>query len=338
MTIKIRLILFLGIVASSVLCGLPGEVFGRNISHERIFIPSAFLLKRGNLDILFSTSSFSEDSVISAGSVTFDRLSFFFSPTGEVQLEFGTSDLDGNEGRVIFNPLLDNVSSADLTDYGIRIQLQKNVPPEPEKINLSSALTVGVKSTPVRLRGPLTDETVRILVAQLIYSTGVTDKLTTHAYFSTGRFTGDFSSGNLNTMGLGADYSVMKGKNYEITFQGNGILNLYSFRRPTFQTVRVTDFNLLANADISNRLSLFIGYGLASDSLSDQSTREKIIGVNFSPDFDLDRYLAKMKAKKEKPAEIKPPEEKKETPAEPPVETPEEKKEEPKQEGTSSPP
>jgi hypothetical protein len=216
-----------------------------------------------------------------------------------------------NGGRAVINPFWNNTTSANAWEGGFKVVLSKTEPPADTKAQyLPNGFAVGANYSSASLNGTV-DNTEDFANAYLVYTGALSDKLTAHTYFSSGRFSGDVHGGSLNTIGVGVDYDVAKHRENRLQIQANAKLNVYNFRSPAFNSTRVTDYDVSLNYFIAHDVKAILGYGFIGDSNTNANSNEFFWGLQFGAG-GIHKHK---KAEEQKPAETKPAEEK---PAEPP--------------------
>jgi hypothetical protein len=203
----------------------------------------------------------------------------------KVAASFRVTDHDLAGGLGLISPLLDYQDSAKSYTLDLTLNLL-NVPATPADPDnevafaAGSAFNAGVSGTQYQLDagGLSRDET--LMKAYLMYSTDLTEEMRAHTYFSTGRLSGDTHTGSMNRVGAGLDYALIDGRR-PLTLMANGILDIYNFREPSFNTGRVSRFDLGMRYRVSRDWYASVGWVTANDSENETSGSGIFAGLNF---------------------------------------------------------
>jgi hypothetical protein len=109
-----------------------------------------------------------------------------------------------------------------------------------------------------------------MLRAYLVYTTDLSPEMRAHTIFTTSRLSGDSSSGSVNRVGAGLDYTLVDGK-HPLTLMANGILDVYNFREPDFNTSRISRFDVGLRYRVARDWYASLGYTTHNDSENDAS-------------------------------------------------------------------
>jgi len=213
------------------------------------------------------------------------KLRYTFNPTSAVSFLYATHELGGAESYGLLTPLFDNQDSGTSLGFDFNVNLM-DVPATPadkEKnvaFSAGSSFGLGLAGTMYKLEaGPLS-ENETLFNAYLVYSTDLTEELRAHTYFSSGRLTGDTHTGSVNRVGAGLDYTVIPGRR-PLTLMANGVLDIYNFRKPTFNTSRVSTFEVGLRYHLAKDWFTSVGWTTVNDSENDVSGSGLFAGVNF---------------------------------------------------------
>lgn len=253
-------------------------------------VPSAFTLPKGMLSLGFLYRDFDEDSIESQGGITSTGFRIDYGISDNVEISLRLWQNDTNNGRAVISPFWNDTITADMWETDIKLLLSGDPRPPSGPIaeeKPPNAFSIGISHQDSTLSREGVDDDLRILTGYATYSTYLSPRLATHTYFSTGRFTGDLLSGTMNTLAVGMDYDLLdvRGK-LKLTLDGS--LDIYNFRRSSFSATRVSHVNVGLVYAVTNNVEISAGYGLHSDSDSDQSSTEFNVGLSYVFDtFDL---------------------------------------------------
>jgi hypothetical protein len=248
-------------------------------------IPDAVPDLEGKLNVSWNHQQLDLEGPFSDSSSSHDylKLKYTFSPTTAASIRYGSHDLSGDLG--IVSPLFDNKDSASSLEFDFAINLlnMEAVPADPANnvpFGAGSALNLGVAATFYQLdEGPISQNET-LLKAYLAYSTDLTEKLRAHTYFSTGRLSGDNASGSVNRIAAGLDYELIDGCR-PLVLMADGILDVYNFRQPSFNTSRLSQFNIGLRYKFADQWYGSLGWQTINDSENDASGSGLFAGVNF---------------------------------------------------------
>lgn len=211
------------------------------------------------------------------------KLRYTFSPDVAGSFRYQTLSLPGGPG--MFTPLYDNADGAAAMEFDLALNLL-NVAPTPadeaKKVEWAAGSAFGIGLNAARHsieQGPLAQEDT-LLKAYLVYSTDLTDKLRAHTYFSSGRLSGDSHSGSVNRIAAGLDYTITPGCK-PLVVMANGVLDVYNFRQPAFNTNRITRFDLGVRYRFAEDWYASLGWTSLNDSENDASGSGLFAGLNF---------------------------------------------------------
>jgi hypothetical protein len=213
------------------------------------------------------------------------KLRYAFNPKSALTFRYATHELGGAESYGLLTPLFDNQDSGTSLGFDFNINLM-DVPATPaDKENnvaysAGSSFGLGLAGTMYKLEaGPLS-ENETLFNAYLVYSTDLTEELRAHTYFSSGRLAGDTHTGSVNRVGAGLDYAVIPGRR-QLTLMANGVLDIYNFRKPTFNTSRVSTFEVGLRYRLAKDWFTSVGWTTVNDSENDVSGSGLFAGVNY---------------------------------------------------------
>jgi hypothetical protein len=216
------------------------------------------------------------------------KLRYQFNPKVAGTLGYSHHNLTGDLG--IISPIFNNQDSADAWNFDIGMNLShtdrlaadagKNTPFTP-----GSDFTIGVAGEFDHGSKGAVSESTSLLKAYLLYSTDLTEEMRAHAYFSSGRISGGGRSGSVNTVGAGLDYDLATGE-HPLTLMADGILDVYNFRDPTFNTSRVSRFDVGLRYKMSRGLYANAGWMTVNDSENNAGGSGIFAGLNWVQEND----------------------------------------------------
>ena len=211
------------------------------------------------------------------------RFGYQFSDKLNASFHFGSHDLSGGLG--LTSPIFSNLDSAQ--SYGVQLDMnllnEPAVPAGPEDGSVwtpGSAFSIGFIGNSYSLDRSGVGETETELGAYLAYSTDLTEELRGHTYFSTSRLTGDNASGSANRVGAGLDYLLMGGDR-PLVLMANGIIDIYNFRQPQFNTSRISRFDFGLRYKLAREWDAQLGWSTFNDSEEDSSGSGIFAGINW---------------------------------------------------------
>lgn len=216
------------------------------------------------------------------------KLRYQVSPDANVAVQYGTHSLGGGVG--LLNPLFDNQDDATSLGFDLRLNLLNEAakydpPADPNGepvFTAGSAFDVGVGMDRLKLSGAL-DQDDTLLRAYLAYSTDLSEQLRAHTYFSTGRVSGDSHTGSMNRVAAGLDYTLTPGS-HPLVLMADAILDVYNFRAPTFNTSRITSFDVGMRYGFNPNLYGSLGWMTYNDSENDASGSGLFAGLQWISD------------------------------------------------------
>jgi len=211
------------------------------------------------------------------------KLRYTFSPKISAALRYSTHDLVGEYG--LLTPLFDGQDKADVFSFDLNLNLL-NVPMTPAdpdnevSFEAGSSFGLGLVGGVYQLdQGGLSQQD-SLLKAYLAYSTDLTEEMRAHTYFSTGRISGDSHTGSVNRIAAGLDYTLIGGRR-PLVLMGNGILDIYNWRKPEFNTSRISRFDVGLRYQFARDWHATVGWVTINDSENDASGSGLFAGVNF---------------------------------------------------------
>ncbi len=248
-------------------------------------IPDAVPDPENTYNLSFSTLSVNTDGPITSerSSHQLLRLGYQFSDKLNASFHFNSHDLAGGIG--LTNPIFSNLDSAQ--SYGLRLEMNLlNEPATPAGPDNNpawvpgSAFSIGFLGNIYNLDRSGVGEQETEVGAFLAYSTDLTEEMRGHTYFSTSRLTGDNSSGSLNRVGAGLDYLLNDGER-PLVLMANGLIDIYNFRQPQFNTSRISRFDLGLRYRMSRQWDAQLGWSTFNDSEQDSSGSGLFAGINW---------------------------------------------------------
>lgn len=211
------------------------------------------------------------------------KLRYTFSPKVAASLRYTANDLVSGYGLI--TPVLNNVDSSGSYTANLDMNLMTTPRVEADKANnvafaAGSAFGIGLTATQYLLKADDLDQNETLIAAYLIYSTDLTEEMRAHTYFSSGRLSGDAYTGSVNRVGAGLDYTLMPGKR-PLELMANGVLDIYNFRQPSFNTSRVSRFDFGLRYRIAQDWYATLGWATVNDSESNNSGSGLFGGINY---------------------------------------------------------
>lgn len=211
------------------------------------------------------------------------KLRYTFSPKVAASLRYTANDLVSGYGLI--TPVLNNVDSSGSLTANIDMNLMTTPRVNADKANnvafaAGSAFGLGLTGTQYLLKAGGLDQNETLIAAYLIYSTDLTEEMRAHTYFSSGRLSGDAYTGSVNRVGAGLDYTLMPGKR-PLELMANGVLDIYNFRQPSFNTSRVSRFDFGLRYRVAQDWYATIGWATVNDSESNNSGSGLFGGINY---------------------------------------------------------
>lgn len=211
------------------------------------------------------------------------RLGYQFSDKLNASFHIGSHDLSGGLG--LTNPIFSNLDSAQ--SYGLQLDMnllnEAAIPAGDQDGSVwtpGSAFSIGFLGNVNQLDRSGIGESETELGAYLAYSTDLTEEMRGHTYFSTSRLTGDNASGSANRVGAGLDYLLMDGDK-PLVLMANGIIDIYNFRQPQFNTSRISRFDLGLRYKMAREWDAQLGWSTFNDSEQDSSGSGIFAGINW---------------------------------------------------------
>jgi hypothetical protein len=214
------------------------------------------------------------------------KLRYTFSPDAAGSVYYRQHSLSGNVGVV--NPVFDNQDEATAYGFDLRLNLLNEASryekaDDPKSFVAGSAFDAGVSLERLLLNAGTLDQSDMLLRAYLAYSTDLSEQLRAHTFFSTGRISGDTHTGSVNRIGAGLDYQLSDGE-HPLTLMADAVLDLYNFRQPTFNTSRITSFDVGLRYGINENLFASLGWMTYNDSENDASGSGLFAGLQWLTD------------------------------------------------------
>ena len=248
-------------------------------------VPDAFPDLPGKFSFGYSHHAIKLEGALNDDSVAHDyfRLRYTFNPKTAFSFRYGSHDLVGGTG--LLTPMFNSIDRADSFDFDLNLNLL-NVPTTPadpetgEGFAAGSAFGIGFAGTLYQMdMGDLTRDD-SLLKAYLVYTTDLSPEMRAHTIFATGRLAGDDQSGSVNTVGAGLDYTLVGGDR-PLTLMANGVLDVYNFREPDFNTSRISRFDIGLRYQFAEDWYASAGYTTHNDSENDNSGNGIFASVQF---------------------------------------------------------
>jgi hypothetical protein len=211
------------------------------------------------------------------------KLRYTFSPKVAASFRYTVSDLAGGFGLV--TPVYNDVDSAQAytLDLGMNLMNVPRTPADPAKqvaFAAGSSFGIGVNGTQYKLTAGTLDQSEMLINAYLVYSTDLTEEMRAHTYFSSGRLSGDTHTGSVNRVGAGLDYALIPGRR-PLELMADGVLDIYNFRQPSFNTSRISRFDVGLRYRVARDWYATIGWATVNDSENNNSGSGLMGGLNY---------------------------------------------------------
>jgi hypothetical protein len=248
-------------------------------------VPDAFPDKPRALSFGYSHESIQLEGPLTEDRVAHDyfRLRYTLNPRTAVSFRYGSHDLTGGLG--LTTPLFDNRDGAEsyTLDLNLNLLTVPATPADPDKgveYSAGSAFGLGISGTQYQsdMNDLASDDS--LLRAYLVYTSDLSPEMRAHTIFSTARLTGDNQSGSVNRVGAGLDYTLIGGRR-PLVLMANGVLDVYNFREPQFNTSRVSRFDVGLRYRVAEDWYASVGYITVNDSEDDSSGSGIYAGVQF---------------------------------------------------------
>ncbi len=272
-------------LAALVLCHLPAPA--RADRHPRIH--DANIGPENRVILEYGQDSYEETTDLATGRdvATFFNFGYNVNERLQVRGKLMRNELSGAD--ILFNPLFSNLSDADGWGIEVRMMLERTPPAIPatpdSKFSPGNAFTVLLGFDSLALSSASVDDDLHRFYGSLLYSTDFTQELHAHTIFTTQHYTSDTKRGNATSLGLGVDYDLYTWDESRSALQltANGLIDIYSLRKPSFDTGRVTRFDAGLRVKITDVFSGYAGYQVVNDSLSDRNSQGAFYGVAYTP-------------------------------------------------------
>jgi len=248
-------------------------------------VPDAFPDLPGKFSFGYSHHAIKLDGPLTDESVAHDyfKLRYTFNPKTALTFRYGTHDLAGGTGML--SPIFDNTDRGESfkLDLGLNLMTVPTTPPDPETgegFAAGSSFGIGFSGTNYQMDMADLTQDDSLLKAYLVYTTDLSPEMRAHTVFASGRMTGDNQSGSVNTVGAGLDYTLIGGKR-PLVLMANGVLDVYNFREPNFNTSRISRFDLGLRYQFHEDWYGSLGYTTHNDSENDNSGSGIFASVQF---------------------------------------------------------
>lgn len=251
-------------------------------------IDEASVPEPGRIIIEYGQDAFEETSGLKTGRdvATYFNLGYALSDRLEVRARLLKNDLSG--ATIVFNPLFNGLTSANGWGIEFKIELDevKAVLPTKEtpQFQPGSAFSGGIGVNSLYLQSSTVDTSMNSVSGFILYSTDFTPEFRAHTLFALSHFTSDFRRGTSTTIGIGGDYDLLRfGRNGKLQLTANGLIDILSIRKPSFDTGRITRFDAGLRIVAANDFSGYAGYAVVNDSLSDKNSQGFFYGIAITP-------------------------------------------------------
>ncbi|MCC7477648.1 hypothetical protein IT575_04235 [bacterium] len=248
-------------------------------------IPDAAPSEADGLSASYGFSSLSLDGPQNSESTWHNYFKFRYQFGDDIGLRlfYNTHDLAGGHG--LLSPVFDAQDQASAYGFDLSMNML-NVPSKSAKesankaFEAGSAFNIGVSGKVMNMDAGAIGQSDSQISAYLAYTTDLTEKMRAHTYFSTGRISGDSHSGSVNRVGAGLDYVLQRGR-HPLVLMANGLLDIYNFRQPSFNTARISRFDIGLRYKIRRGLYASAGLQTLNDSENDASGSGIFAGLNY---------------------------------------------------------
>ncbi len=273
-------------------------------------IDEASVGEEGTLILEYGQDAFEETSAIKTGRDVASYFNFGYAVNERLAVRARLLKNELSGGTILFNPIFNNLTSADGWGLEFKIELDEvhAVYPTPEvpQFQPGSAFSAGIGFGNLGIESDTVDTTLNTIYGFLLYSTDFLPELRAHTLFSLSHFTSDFRRGNTTSIGVGGDYNLFQiGKDGKLLLFANGLIDVISIRKPTFDTGRVTRFDAGLRLVLSDTFSGYAGYTVVNDSFSDKNSQGFFYGVAITPNIHPVRVEAPKEEGVEKQGEVK---------------------------------
>jgi hypothetical protein len=248
-------------------------------------VPGAFPDQPNAVSFGWDHESIQLEGPLATSDVTHDyfRLRYAFNPKTAVSFRYGTHELGGAVG--LSSPIFDDKDNAESYELDLALNLHNiaATPANPDnnvEFAAGSAFTMGVSGTQYQSDiGELTEDQ-SLLKAYLLYTTDLSPEMRAHTVFSSARLSGDGYSGSVNRVGAGLDYTLIDGRR-PLVLLVNGIIDVYNFREPEFNTSRMSRFDVGLRYNVAEDWFASVGYVTVNDSENDASSSGVFAGLQY---------------------------------------------------------
>ncbi len=211
------------------------------------------------------------------------KLRYTFSPKVAATVRYTYNDMAGGFGLV--SPVLNAIDSGNSFTANLDMNMMHQPRVNEDKANnvafaAGSSFGMGITGTQYQLKSGTLDQSETLIAAYLVYSTDLTPEMRAHTYFSSGRLSGDAYTGSMNRVGAGLDYMLLPGR-HPLELMANGVLDIYNFRQPSFNTSRVSRFDVGLRYRVAQDWFATLGWATINDSESNNSGSGLMASINY---------------------------------------------------------
>jgi opacity protein-like surface antigen len=244
---------------------------------------------KGRVILEYGQDGYDETTTLAGGRDVSTFFNFGYNLNERLQLRgmLFKNELSGVD--VLFNPLLSYLDSADGWGAEFRMMLEHTEPALPatpdSQFVPGGSFSVALGFASYGLEAATVDDEMHRFYGRLLYSTDFSEDLHAHTMFSTEHFTSDTKRGNMTSLGIGADYDLYKWDSGRsaLMLSANGLIDIYSIRRPAFNTGRVTRFDAGLRVNVNDTFGGYAGYQVVNDTLSDRNSQGFFYGLSYTP-------------------------------------------------------
>ena len=248
-------------------------------------IGEADIGEAGELFVEYGQDAFEETSPLDTGRdvATYFNVGYNLNQRLQLRARLLANDLSGSD--VIFDPVLSTLTSADGWGVDFRVMMDRTEGVYPTADNPqftpASAFSVGLGFTGRRLESSTVDSTMNSAYGYLLYSTDFLPELRAHTMFGIESFSSDWKRGGKTTIGMGADYDLMRWGNRKSAVQltANGLIDIVNVRKPSFDSGRVTRFDAGLRVLLHEHFAGYAGYAVVNDTFADKNSQGFFYGV-----------------------------------------------------------
>lgn len=234
---------------SLLIIGKPSSADERPESLEswRPLIPSAFPMRNGDVQLWLDLQEYQEDNPFNSGKYKASNWRIDWQAQADLRIWIAQHNSRLPGSIVVQNPMLSGYTDYETSSFGAQMFLGdegKRVPRGTKQASgqFPTAFSIGFQADQYNMNRPGLSEDGQVYLGYLNYSSQIDSRLTLHTMIGVGRFSTAFTSGELSRVGLGADFLLRDDPGYQLYFVSDATMDMYTYRRPTFGTVRVAQW------------------------------------------------------------------------------------------------